>query len=71
MKNDLTQEEYLYGVGVDVPSIPEAIILKRIELLDKHIGSIFEVPFMERDNERLNAVIKAKNFWLKINEVEH
>jgi len=69
-ENELTHEEYLYGKDVDVPNIPADVIMRRIELLDDHILELFKAPIIDRDGARLNAVIKAKNFWLKINEVE-
>ena len=70
-ENELTQEEYLYGKDVDVPEIPAEVIMRRLELLDEHLEELFTLPMIERDGARCNAVIRAKNFWLKINEVEN
>ena len=67
----LSQVEYLYGENVEVPDIPAEVILRRIELLDNHLEKLLEVHSLERDGARCNAVIRAKNFWLKINEVEN
>ena len=66
--NGLTQQEYLYGKDVEVPSIPADIIMRRVELLNDNLEELLDVPFFKRDGLRVNAVIKAKEFWLKINE---
>ena len=64
----MTKHEYLYGKDAEVPSIPADIIMRRVELLNDHLEELLDVPFYKRDGKRVNAVIKAKEFWLKINE---
>jgi len=34
--------EYLYGKDIDVPEIPEDIIMRRIELLKEHLEELLE-----------------------------
>jgi len=68
---EMSQQEYLYGEDVDVPLIPNEVINKRIELLEKHLATLLEVDFRKRDGVRANAVLKALNFWRKINEVDN
>lgn len=60
--------EYLYGTH-KVPEIPADVIMRRVELLDEHLGELLEVPYMQRDLKRVRAVEKAIRFWEKIGEV--
>ena len=61
---------WLYGEDVKVPTIPEEVADKRIELLHEHLERLLEVGYTDRDNMRINEIIKAKKFWnqLKTNE---
>ena len=63
----VTPQEYLYGTDVEVPEIPQEIIVRRIELLKEHLGELLEHSFYTRDNKRVNAVLKAIKFWEDIN----
>ena len=55
--------DYLYGEGVDVPDIDSYVIMRRIELLKEHLEDLIEVYYMDRDTERIRAVVKAIDFW--------
>lgn len=59
--------DYLYGEGVEVPNIPEDIVMRKLELLNDHLTELLVVPLLERDGPRVNAVIKAIKFWRGIN----
>ncbi len=66
----LSQEVYLYGEGVNVPQVPAEVVMRRVELLDEHLTELYEPDMLLRNGKRINDVIKAKNFWLKINVLE-
>ena len=57
---------YLYGKDVHVPEIPQEIVAKRIEALNDNLEKLQNVHYLERDMERIRAVIKAIRFWLNI-----
>ena len=57
---------YLYGEDVEVPEIPQEIVAKRIEALNDNLEKLQNVHYLERDMERIRAVIKAIRFWLNI-----
>lgn len=59
MKHD---NKYLYDTD-EVPTIPDSIILKRLELLDTHLRKINDVSFRDRDMTRRNHILKAIEFW--------
>jgi hypothetical protein len=65
MKHD---NEYLYGSDVEVPEIPGDIIVRRLELLQDNLRELLDHSYHTRDGERVNAVLKAIDFWEKINE---
>ena len=54
---------YLYGEEVEVEPIPAEISMRRIELLQEHLEGLLKVDYRHRDLERVQAVIKAINFW--------
>lgn len=58
MKDNL----YLYNTD-DVPVIPAHVIMRRIELLDEHLGELLEVPYMQRDLKKIRDVERAIKFW--------
>ena len=60
--------EYLYGKDIDVPEIPEDIIMRRIELLKDHLEELLDHSYHTRDGERVNAILKAIKFWETINK---
>ena len=61
---------YIYGEDVEVPEIPGEIICLRIELLNEHLAELLNVHWSIRDRVRVDAVLKAIDFWSKINEAE-
>jgi len=66
MKNN----ERLYGEGIEVPEIPEEIIMRRVELLNDHLSELISIDYMDRETRRIDEVLNAVNFWLKINKKE-
>jgi len=67
-ENQKKKTEYLYGEGVHVEPIPQEVIDYRIKMLNFHLTKLLEVDMMERDSARINAVLKAIDFWRDINE---
>ena len=61
--------EWLYGNEYKSlkPVDPEAI-KSRIDMLDKHLTTLLDVPYKDRDDFRVSDVINAIRFWNKINE---
>ena len=57
--------EYLYGVK-DVPSIPNDIIMRRLELLKDNLEELLEHSYYSRDSDRVRAVLKAIKYWSNI-----
>ena len=57
----------LYGTE-DVPQIPQEVIDKRIELLTARFKELISVHYMKQDNQTINQVVKAREFWRNINE---
>lgn len=64
------KNEWLYGT-VDVPEIDNYVIARRIEILKEHLDDLIEVYYMDRDSERIRAVLKAIDFWSNINNKEN
>ncbi len=60
--------EYLYGEGVEVPEIPQDIIMRRVETLKENLSVLLDQSYYTRDSARCNTIIKAIEFWEKINE---
>jgi len=60
--------EYLYGVGVVVPDIPEDVIKTRIRLLNNNLEEILKEGYLERDRAHMNDIIKALSYWANIQE---
>jgi len=67
----MSKQEYLYGKDSDIEPIPEEIIMRRIEALEEHLSELLEVDMFQRDGKRCNSVIRAIQFWRRINEAEH
>ena len=59
---------YLYGEGVKTPEIPKEVITGRLKPLNDHLKELLAIHFMDRDNSRVTAVLKAIEFWENINE---
>ena len=57
--------EYLYGVE-DVPSIPNDIIMRRLELLEDNLAELLEHSYYIRDNDRVVAVLETIKYWSNI-----
>jgi len=63
----MKETEYLYGENVNVPEIPYGVINQRIALLNKHLTELLSVHYTKRDAKRVSAVVKAIDFWDKLN----
>ena len=63
----MTKTEYLYGDHKPEP-VSEEFIEKRITLLRKNLDELLNEDWRSRDTARVYAVVKAINFWRKINE---
>ncbi len=59
---------WLYGTE-DVPSIPQDIIDKRLDLLNDRLRKLNELNYKVRNNELRHEVIRAIQFWQEINDV--
>ena len=59
----MRSNEYIYGEGVEVPEVPAEVIMRRLEALDEHLDELMKVHYMDRDPHRIEAVLKAKDFW--------
>ncbi len=60
--------EYLYGADVEVPEIPAEITVRRVEALNDNLTELLKVHYFVRDNARVDAILKAIEFWENINE---
>lgn len=65
---EVSQQEYLYGKDVKVPKVPQSLINKRVELLNKNLGELLDVSWRVRDASRVNRIVKAISFWQNINK---
>ena len=54
--------QYLYNSD-EVPVIPAEVVMRRIELLQENLRELLEVNYRIRDNERVQTVVKAIEFW--------
>ena len=61
---------YLYGVDVEVPEIPQEIIMRRVELLRDNLEELLDHSWHTRDANRCNKILKAIDFWEHINDKE-
>jgi len=62
----LKTNKYLYGSEIEVPPLDVEVILRRIELLCEHLDKLLEHSYHVRDQERVEAVLKAIKFWQKM-----
>ena len=74
-RKTVSTSHYLYGCEASELCIPEDIQLMFVEMrlhrVEATIGSILMVNYMERDNERLSACLKTRNWCHKmIKEIE-
>ena len=69
-QSSVTTSQYLYGCEANELCIPEDIQLFFVEMrlhrVEATIGSILRVSLGERDNTRLRACIKARNWCDKM-----
>ncbi len=65
--NKMSVQEYLYGEDIEIPAIPQEIIMRRIEILKDHLTEQLEHSYYTRDNSRVSAILKAISFWENIN----
>jgi len=63
----MKDNSYLYGQDSEVPEIPNDVIMRRLELLKDNLESLLDHSYHTRDNNRVRAVLKAIDFWEKIN----
>ncbi len=63
--------EYLYGEEVEVPEIPQEIIMRRIELLKDNLAELLDHSYYTRDGARVEKVLKAIRFWETINNKDN
>jgi len=59
---------YLYGEGVEVPTISQELIDKRVSLLNGNLQKLLAVDYTVRDTVRINKIISAIRFWTHIND---
>jgi len=59
--------KYLYG-GVTPEPIKDEIINNRVNLLNNNLSELLKVHYTVRDDQRINDVLKAINFWKLIND---
>ena len=74
-RNSVSTTQYLYGCEIDELCIPKDIQLMFVEMrlhrVEVTIESILRVSLGERDNARLRACIKARNWCNRmIKEIE-
>jgi len=65
-REKMTKTEYLYGT-YDVPKVPKELIEQRLSILDDTLEKLLSVHYISRDSYRINAILKAINFWKTIN----
>ncbi len=63
----MKKQEYLYG-DVEVCTIPEDVIMRRVEALKDHLDELLKIDYSARDFNRVNNIVKAISFWENINE---
>ncbi len=66
----MLSNEYLYGKGINVPSIDESVCNARVQLLKQHMLKLLEVGYLERDYQRITKVSQAIHFWNKLKKDE-
>jgi hypothetical protein len=60
--------EYLYGTK-NVIEVPQSIIDERIRLLNENLRVLLDVHYFGRDTQRIGDVMRAIEWWNKINEM--
>lgn len=64
----MKKNSYLYGHGVEVPEIPQEVIVRRLELLQENLDALLKLPPDLRDRTRIHYIHKAIHYWENINE---
>ncbi len=65
---EVTQEEYLYGVGCKPMKIPDEVILDRVTKLQTLLEELLNHSYYIRDSMRIHRILKAIKLWENINE---
>ncbi len=55
--------EYLYGEDIEVPALDAEVVMRRIELLKENREELYELHYTKRDEMRIRAIVKAINYW--------
>ena len=55
--------KYLYGEDVEVPALDAEVVMRRIELLKANREELYELHYTKRDEMRIRAIVKAINYW--------
>lgn len=63
---EVSQQDYLYGEDVEVPSVSLEVIERRIKLLELNLERLLDHSFFTRDERRVDAVLKAIKFWERL-----
>ncbi len=58
--------EYLYGKDIEVPALDAEVVARRIALLEDHLEELYKPHYSERDENRIRSVVKAIDYWLKM-----
>ena len=59
---------YLYGEGIEIPEIPADIIARRLAALADNLEELLNHSYYDRDQARVNDVLKAIKFWETVQE---
>jgi len=62
----ISKNMYLYGTE-EVPKIPQEIIDGRLDILNNNLRKLLNDSYLERDRVRVNKILKAIEFWKKLN----
>jgi len=60
--------ERLYGKDVEVPKVPEYVVMRKIELLNDNLDSIMETKGIDRDRKQCKEIKDSIEFWSHIND---
>ncbi len=63
--------QYLYGEDAEIEPIPNELLVRRLEALNDNLRELLTKHYFDREEMRINAVIKAIDFWENINNGEN
>ncbi len=63
--------QYLYGEDVEIEPIPNELLVRRLEALNDNLRELLTKHYFDREEMRINAVVKAIDFWENINNGEN